>query len=391
MSQRFFAKYNFIAKSLSVPLSISSPISSFTTIISIRIDLVGVPRKTHVLALAQFCTDKKEEAELQWLCSKGATGKLLWGQFIEAQRVGLGELLTLFTSCRFTLSALLACATTLPPRFYSIASSPLMFKDCATIAFSCVRYTCGLSPTKTTVEKPKILKRSGLCTSYLERILKNRLEGGNIVEEEKIRIFLKPSITFRLPGSISPPLILIGPGTGVAPFLGFLQHRAMITKEQKKKGEEITTGTWRGGFELESDDLPHECNNVGRFIHSNPAGPISLYFGCRDHSDYLYKEDLERNVREGTLTSLHVAQSRVGPEKVYVTHKLLENGANIAQSILKEGGYIYVCGDGNNMAKDVFNAIKQILHDHGSLSEEEAEEALDDMKLRRRYIMDIWS
>lgn len=350
-----------------------------------------MPRKTHVLALAEFCTDKKEEIELQWLCTKGATGKLLWGQFIEAQRVGLGELLSLFPSCRFTISALLACAGAMPPRFYSIASSPLMTKNCATVAFSCVRYTCGLTPSKTSEEKPKVLRRRGLCTSYLEHILKGKLDGQITGEEEKIRVFLKPSITFRLPGSISPPLILIGPGTGVAPFIGFLQHRAMITKEQKKNGEEITTGTWRGGFELESSDLPHECNNVGRFIHSTPPGSISLFFGCRDKDDYLYKEDLERYVKEGTLTSLFVAQSRSGPEKVYVTHKLKENGSKIAQSIVHEGGYIYICGDGNSMAKDVYNAIKQILQDHESLSEEEAEEALDDMKLRRRYIMDIWS
>lgn len=203
-----------------------------------RIDLVGVPRKTHVLALAEFCSDKNEEVAIQWLCSKGDIGKQLWGQFIDAQRVGLGEFLGLFPSCKPTLSALLACAGTMPPRFYSIASSPLISKDSATVAFSCVRYTCGLSSPEGSVDKATVLKRSGLCTSYLETLCTAHFEGKS-APEDTVRLFLKSSVTFKLPGSISPPLILIGPGTGVAPFMGFLQHRAMIEKEKKKEGKPI--------------------------------------------------------------------------------------------------------------------------------------------------------
>jgi methionine synthase reductase len=357
----------------------------------IRIDLVGVPRKVHILALAEFCIEKKEGIEIQWLCSKGDVGKQLWGQFIEGQRIGLGELLTLFPSCRPTLAVLLACSGSMPPRFYSIASSPLLMKDVAVVAFSSVRYTCGLTahPDRPNAEKPQILKRSGVCTSYLERIITDRLAGMKV--DEKVRVFLKPSVTFRLPGSVSPPLILIGPGTGVAPFVGFLQHRAMLEKERKREGGEITTGTWRGGFDLEGEDLPHECNNVGKFIQSTPAGPVSLFFGCRNESDYLYRAQLENWKKDGTLTSLEVAQSRSGPEKIYVTHKLREKGAELAHSVLNEGGYIYICGDGNRMAKDVYTAVSEILKLHGKLSEQQAEDTLDEMKLRRRYVTDIWS
>ena len=361
-------------------------------IISIRIDLTGIPRKMHVLALAQFCIEKTDEIAMQWLCSKGDLGKQLWGQFIESQGVGLGELLTLFPSCRPTISTLIACAGSACPRFYSIASSPTFKKDSAAVAFSCVRYSCGLTAKSKSEEKAPSLKRSGVCTSYLEKILTKRLEGTlDLLKEEKVRLFLKPSVTFRLPGSVSPPLILIGPGTGVAPFIGFLQHRAMLEKSKLKEGEEISTGTWRGGFEMDGDDLPHECNTVGKFIQSNPAGPVTLFFGCRDDSDYLYKEELLTHVQRGTLTCLEVAQSRAGPEKVYVTHKLKEKGADLARHILQEGGYVYICGDGNSMAKDVYSAIKHVLQEHGSLSEEQAEETLEDLKMRRRYILDIWS
>ena len=352
---------------------------------------MGVPRKLNILALAEFCGDKKEEIEVQWLCSKGDTGKQLWGQFIEAQRIGLGELLALLPSCRLSLSALMAIAGKMPPRFYSIASSPAVNKNSASVAFSCVRYSCGLSVLSKGGEKGNVIRRNGTCTTYLEGMAMKKLENPLAVLDGTVRLFLKPSITFRLPGSVSPPLILIGPGTGVAPFMGFLQHRAMLEKEKKKEGGEISTGTWRGGFELSSEDLPHECNNVGRFIQSTPAGPVTLFFGCRDDRDYLYRDELERNVREGTLTSLHVARSRLHAEKEYVTHKLIERGAELTRFILHEGGYIYICGDGNRMAKDVYSAIKQVLQNHGNLSEEEAEQTLDDLKLRRRYIMDIWS
>ena len=357
----------------------------------IRIDLTGIPRKTHVLALAQFCAEKTEETAMQWLCSKGDIGKQLWGQFIEGQGVGLGELLTLFPSCRPTISTLIACAGSASPRFYSIASSPTFKKDSAAVAFSVVRYSCGLTAKSKSDEKAPSLKRSGVCTSYLERILTKRLDGAvDSQKEERVRLFLKPSVTFRLPGSVSPPLILIGPGTGVAPFIGFLQHRAMLEKSKLREGGEISTGTWRGGFEMDGDDL-HECNTVGKFIQSNPAGPVTLFFGCRDDSDYLYKEELQTHVQQGTLTGLEVAQSRTGPEKVYVTHKLKEKGADLARQILHEGGYVYICGDGNSMAKDVYAAIRHVLQEHGSLSEEQAEETLEDLKLRRRYILDIWS
>ena len=158
-----------------------------------------------------------------------------------------------------------------------------------------------------------------------------------------------------------------------------------------KDGDEMSTGTWRGDFELGSSDLPHESNNVGRFIQSTPAGPVTLFFGCRDNSDFLYKEELEKFLANGTLTSLHVARSRITAEKEYVTHKIKERGEEIARFLIKDGGYVYVCGDGNHMAKDVYAAIKQTLQDHGNLTDEQADITLDDLKVRRRYIMDIWS
>ena len=122
----------------------------------------------------------------------------------------------------------------------------------------------------------------------------------------------------------------------------------------------------------------------------NP-GLISLFFGCRDENDYLYREALEKRCAEGTLSFLATAMSRTGPSKVYVTHKIRESGQMIAKSLLEENAYLYICGDGNKMAKDVHVAIIEALVSFGGLTEALAEAAVQDLKLRRRFVLDIWS
>ena len=240
---------------------------------------------------------------------------------------------------------------------------------------------------------PTRIKRSGTCTSYLEQILSPWLLHSSQLSQGivDLKVFPKPSVTFRLPGSVAHPLILIGPGTGVAPFMGFLEHRAQIVKENIRAGCEACTGVWRGSFEVNGDDLPTESNSISQYIQSVKAGPIWLFFGCRDENDYLYKEQLQSHVLDGTLTALEVAMSRVGPDKVYVTHKMKARGAELAKLVLEDGAYIYICGDGNVMAKDVTLVIKDILRVYGGTSESDAEEIISDMKLRRRFVLDIWS
>lgn len=376
---------------------------TLSEVMSYKYDLMGAPKKASVALLALCCTDPAEATLLQHLCSKTPTGKVLWDQCIEKQRVGVAELLAFFPSCRPKLHQLLGCLTCLPPRYYSISSSPMTCQNRVTVAFSVVRYTCradAAAAGKPDRDPPVDIKRAGLCTTYLENLLRPILSAKDSATGEppysesgiKVRIFHKVSLNFHLPGSVAPPLILIGPGTGVAPFMGFLEHRTQQAVERRRSSsEDCCTGMWRGGFELEEEDLPVECSTVQQFIHAVEPGPVYLFFGCRNEHDYLYRAELQEHLSTRVLTDLEVAMSRVGPEKVYVTHKLRDRAGEIARLVMDDQAHIYICGDGNSMAKDVYSTIKAILSSQTGLTDEEAEALLQEMKLRRRYVLDIWS
>jgi methionine synthase reductase len=204
--------------------------------------------------------------------------------------------------------------TPISPRYYSIASSPLVVSNKLAIAFSIVHYTCSLTSI-TSNQLPPQIQRYGVCTSFLEKELNFWLNPTiAAIQNHSVpyfRIFHKPTISFRLPGSVSYPLILIGPGTGVSPFIGFLEHRDILEKERMRSGgEEICSGVWRGGFELSEEDLPCESNIVEKYIHSIKPGSIDLFFGCRNDSDYLFKTELESFRKRRILTELKVAMSR---------------------------------------------------------------------------------
>lgn len=368
---------------------------SLQELLTYKLDLTCAPKKADVMLLSTYCSDASEAAAMQWLCSKGEEGKALWAQVVESQGLGLAELLHLCPSCRAPLCALyqgpdLDRMCPMLPRYYSISSSPLARCGQLSIAFSVVQKTCRLTiPCVSSAALAPSIKRSGLCTSFLEQSLQPLLRGDSSAEV-KVRIFHKPTAHFKLPGSAVQPLVFIGPGTGVAPFVGFLEHRRCL--EKARSGSDLTcSGVWRGSFELEEQDLPVEGTRVKDFVQSLKAGAVALFFGCRDENDFLYEEALKAHLAEGVLTRLDVAMSRVASEKVYVQHLLLRQGRELASSILHDGAYVYICGDGNAMARDVTKAIKQALVEHGPLSEAQAEDVISDMKQRRRFVLDIWS
>jgi sulfite reductase alpha subunit-like flavoprotein len=504
-----------------------------------RYDLMGLPKKAMITTLASCCQQEDERKVLLLLAGKDKFSKSLWSYFIEKQGLGIAEILFYFPSCQPTLKQLLSLLLPIPPRYYSITTSPLNSPESVSIAFAVVRNKYAITadhvpvdpvtpspaatgsmtpsilpfppsssisppPSASTTTSPvplipislpsptlssstaavgaaslpsplspprplsqsgpamlkyallerqdsfkvaaaepttmisspssKFIRRIGICTTYLEYLLSSFLYPNHPIygrKEEKadsttivhdpshphhhlphIRVFHKPTLTFHLPGSVHYPLLLIGPGTGVAPFLSFLEHRMEIAKERQKHrngGELISSGVWRGGLELGDlmdscdIDLPCEGNTVTRYINSvHSPGKISLFYGCRNEKDYLFHEKLEDYfVKNKVLTELSVAFSRMeGKEKQYVTHKLKERKIELGKMIVEESAFIYICGDGTKMAKDVQAILREVLIEYyqekkgkdGKINvEETVNQYWNELKTRRRLLLDIWS
>jgi methionine synthase reductase len=325
--------------------------STLGEFVRFKIDLTCILRKSTVFALASQCRDEQQKQAMQWLCSKDAMGKALWATFIEQQGIGLAEILLLFPSCMPSFTFLASIAPKMYPRFYSIASSPLKDPLSLSIAFSVVRFICvvssgeGLSLSQ--------VKRSGLCTSYLEG-----LTTSPDLKSVRVRIYPKPSSDFHLPASVSTPLILVGPGTGVAPFVGFLEHL--------------------------------QCLKAAGTVGSDAVKSL-LFFGCRGEADYLYREELGALLADGSLSRLELAQSRTGPNKVYVQHRMIEASGELVDLILRQEACVYVCGDGMHMARGVFEAFKTVLASQAGMTTDDAEALLKTMKENKRYVQDVWT
>ncbi len=215
------------------------------------------------------------------------------------------------------------------PRMYSIASSQEAVEDEVHIVVSTVRY------------QAHGRQKEGHCSTFLS----DRVE-----EEEQVQVFIDPNTKFKLPADIDRPIIMVGPGTGVAPYRSFLQQR-----------------------EAEGN-----------------AGKSWLFFGDRNFiTDFLYQAEWLQYLKEGTLTRADVAFSRDQKEKIYVQHKMLEKGKELF-AWLEEGAHFYVCGDKDHMAKDVDIALKKIIRDHGGMTEEKATEYVKSLQRTDRYQKDVY-
>ncbi len=216
---------------------------------------------------------------------------------MKRKRRSVLELLEENPACELPFEAYLDMLPQMTPRYYSISSSPLAAPGRCSITVGVVREAAWSG--NGTFE--------GVCSTYLSR------HGG----EATIDAFVKDSKSgFHLPDDPAVPVIMIGPGTGLAPFRGFLQERAAQRSEGKALGRAL------------------------------------LFFGCRHpDQDYLYREELEQFAADG-IVELHVAFSRVGPEKMYVQQRIVEQ-ADAVWSMLEAGGVMYVCGDGSRMEPGV--------------------------------------
>ncbi|RVE58895.1 hypothetical protein OJAV_G00198530 [Oryzias javanicus] len=331
----------------------------FTWCLEIR----SVPKKAFLRALVEHVADSVQKRRLQELCSK--QGAADYNLYVRDASLSFGELLSAFSSCSPPLSLLIEHLPKLQPRPYSAASS-------------CLRHPGKLHFVFSVVELPACFGRPagrrGLCTGWLFDLINpglafpGKTESSSSPAVPKVRVSLRPSCSFRPPSEPSVPFIMVGPGTGVAPFIGFLQQRE---EERKRNPEAVFGETW-------------------------------LFFGCRHRNgDYLFREELEGFVASGTLSHLKVCFSRDGGEGEeavasaanprYVQHNLLLHGQQVADILLRQSGCFYVCGDAKNMAKDVNETLMEIIKTELHVDQLEAMKKLAELREKKRYLQDIWA
>ncbi|WP_372448574.1 diflavin oxidoreductase, partial [Streptomyces durocortorensis] len=217
----------------------------------------------------------------------------------------------------------------LRPRLYSIASSPLADPHRMRLTVSVIRYESHLGRT-----------RRGVASTFL----------ADAEPDSPVPVFVQRNDRFRPPADPATPMIMVGPGTGVAPFLGFLQERRAL----------------------------------------GHSGANWLFFGEQHRAtDFYYRDELDALSRSGTLTRLDTAFSRDQRAKVYVQDRMREHGAQL-WSWLREGAHLYVCGDASRMAKDVDRALRDIAVAHGGLEPDAAAAQVKQLASDRRYVRDVY-
>ncbi len=274
--------------------------------------------------LLKAAAEHSADGELRGLLDPARNGDLkkwLWGREVIDVLHGM--------TTKFAPDELVVFLKKLQPRLYSISSSPKAHPDEVHLTVGAVRYDAfGRA-------------RKGVCSTFL---------ADRCAEHTPAPVFVQTSHGFRLPASGDVPVIMCGPGTGIAPFRAFLEEREAI----------------------------------------GARGRNWLFFGDQKRtSDFLYREQLEAWVADGHLTRLDLAFSRDQAEKIYVQNRMLENAGEL-WSWLQSGAHFYVCGDASRMAKDVDAALHQIAETAGGLTKETAAQYIQKLKSEKRYQRDVY-
>ena len=239
------------------------------------------------------------------------------------------DLLDLNPSVMLSLEEFLGLLKPLQHRAYSISSSPKQHPGSVHLTVASVRW------------QAEGREHQGVCSTFL---------ADRVIEGGKVGIFVSPNKAFRIPDNDDAPMIMVGPGTGIAPFRAFLEERQV----------------------------------------RNAKGQNWLFFGDQTRAaDFIYEEQLLEMQNSGLLTRLDLAFSRDQNEKIYVQTKMHEQGENIYEW-LEKGSYFYVCGDATRMAKDVDQALCDLIAEHGDLTADKAGEYVNNLKREKRYLRDVY-
>lgn len=205
-------------------------------------------------------------------------------------------------------------------------------------------------------------------------------------------MFIKPSSGFRLPPTHNHPLIMVGPGTGVAPFIGFLEHKSLQIARVGAIQVEMLEGFWRGTMmPTDPDKMVFPTEDDAKEEVS--SGQMRLFFGCRHpKQDFVFRDELQDYVESGVLTSLDCAFSRYKEddhEPKYVYELIRSKGKQMFDLLVNEGAYFFVCGS-LKMSNSVHDVVLEVLEQHGNMSKSEALEFTKEMLLSGKYKKDVW-
>ncbi|KAJ3360129.1 hypothetical protein GGF32_008594 [Allomyces javanicus] len=312
---------------------------------------IAVPPKPHILqAWLSHIADQATRA----IYSRLAGDKVAYAAEITDHHTTVAELLLKHPIVPpLPLDIVLESFTRIQPRYYSISSSPryLGNPNRVHITATVLRYE--------SAAKNKSVH--GLCTRHLLNLHEQ------LQRDPNAAIFVPVAIrhaAFKLPRQNATPVIMIGPGTGVAPFRGFVQERCALMAKAKSSTSAIPPA---------------------------PLGDALLFFGCRhEQHDFLYASEWPEYLAQGGLTEMITAFSRDTDKKVYVQHRLAEHGDRVWE-LMRKGAHVYVCGDAKNMARDVHRWFVEAAMTRGGVSEEKAERFVKDMRTKGRYLEDVWA
>jgi cytochrome P450/NADPH-cytochrome P450 reductase len=316
-----------------LPLNI--PLRVFD-LLSEQVELQEVASRKQVGVLAEHTPDLSDRATLQALSGDDEASRARYKEEVLGKRKSLLDLLEEFPTCELPFELYLSMLPRLAPRYYSISSSPLVEAHQCSITVGVVE-----APARKGYDT-----YCGVCSTFLEEQVKG----------SAIFAFAKDTkSTFRLPQDPRIPIIMVGPGTGVAPFRGFLQERAALKAQ-------------------------------GRLV-----GPSLLFFGCRNpQQDFIYEDEL-RVFQEQGVTELQKAFSRVpGQPKTYVQQSILERQEQVWQMI-QNGAIIYICGEGSHMAPAVQQAFKDIYQAQTMQGQAAADQWMSNMQAQNHYLVDVWA
>ena len=312
-------------------------------------DILAPPRKPMLTMLADYTTNAEEKKRLLALASDDPDQQEEYNRYILHDVRTIAEVLAAFPNTRPPLDHFLELLPRLQPRYYSISSSPHATPGVVHVTAALVEFS---TPTHRV--------HNGVATSWFsapEQIPAD--DAAKSGKFPKVPIFIRKS-GFHLPKSPSTPIIMVGPGTGLAPFRGFL-HERLWQKEQEAENGNVEPQT-----------------NV-------------LFFGCRHpDQDYIYSKELN-NFHDTKHAELHLAFSRYTGKKVYVQHLMVDKlTADRIYQLIEQGAYLYVCGDAKNMAKDVNHALKDIIASRRGVSPAEADSFVESLRTKNRYLCDVW-